>query len=170
MSEGIDTDTVKARLTQALDAIECVGCLHHGSFAFEVSVVSAAFEGKSLLQRHRLVNDALRAEMPKIHALSVKRAVTPSQATTQASQADQHRILCCASASKADEPASKSHSTCPAIASVSQLLLYVQSPTQAGSSSGASSDGENIAALPVSQEKGKLRGPGLDLLLQLHML
>ncbi|GFH26119.1 hypothetical protein HaLaN_24213, partial [Haematococcus lacustris] len=33
----------------------------------------------------------------------------------------------------------------------------VRSPTQAGSSSGASSDGENIAALPVSQEKGKLR-------------
>ncbi|KAL6748563.1 bola protein [Haematococcus lacustris] len=91
MSEGINTDTVKARLTQALDAIECVvidtsgGC----GAAFEVSVVSAAFEGKSLLQRHRLVNDALRAEMPKIHALSVKRAVTPSQATAQASQADQ---------------------------------------------------------------------------------
>jgi len=45
--------------------------------SFEVSCVSHAFAGKSLLQRHRLVNDALRAEMPSIHALSIKKAVPP---------------------------------------------------------------------------------------------
>jgi stress-induced morphogen len=28
--------------------------------------------------RHRLVNDALREEMPKIHALSIKKAAPPS--------------------------------------------------------------------------------------------
>jgi stress-induced morphogen len=42
-----------------------------------VSVVSAAFAGKTLLARHRLINDALRAEMAHIHALSVKRAEAP---------------------------------------------------------------------------------------------
>jgi len=45
--------------------------------SYEVSVVSAAFAGKTLLARHRLINDALRAEMAHIHALSVKRAEAP---------------------------------------------------------------------------------------------
>ena len=45
--------------------------------AFDVEVVAPVFEGKSLLQRHRLVNDALRDVMPTIHALSIKRTVPP---------------------------------------------------------------------------------------------
>jgi len=43
--------------------------------AFDVEVVSHLFEGKALLARHRLINDALREEMKDIHALSIKRAV-----------------------------------------------------------------------------------------------
>lgn len=41
-------------------------------------MVSAAFANKTLLQRHRLVNDALKQEMAAgIHALSIKRAEAP---------------------------------------------------------------------------------------------
>jgi len=54
---------------------------------FKVVVVSDAFDGVALLQRHRLVNAALAAELdgshglanlPAVHALSVK-AKTPKQ-------------------------------------------------------------------------------------------
>lgn len=51
-----------------------------GGGHFNVRVVSAAFEGKSLIERHRLVyaalGDAMRAE---IHALSID-AKTPAEA------------------------------------------------------------------------------------------
>jgi acid stress-induced BolA-like protein IbaG/YrbA len=42
-------------------------------------VVSAAFEGKRLLERHRLVNAALANEMKKLHALSIRKALTPAE-------------------------------------------------------------------------------------------
>ena len=46
---------------------------------FKVIVVSTAFEGKSLIQRHRLVNQALEKELKEsIHALSIQ-ARTPAQ-------------------------------------------------------------------------------------------
>lgn len=46
---------------------------------FSVTIVSDAFNGKSLIDRHRLVNTALADEMKtKIHALSIK-AKTPEQ-------------------------------------------------------------------------------------------
>ncbi|KAL2766275.1 bolA-like protein 2 isoform 2, partial [Daubentonia madagascariensis] len=38
------------------------------STCFRVLVVSAKFEGKPLLQRHRLVNTCLEEELPRIHA------------------------------------------------------------------------------------------------------
>ncbi|MEM4658643.1 MAG: BolA/IbaG family iron-sulfur metabolism protein [Candidatus Methanosuratincola sp.] len=48
---------------------------HH----FEAIVVSSEFEGKGLLERHRLVFDALREQMrEKIHALSLK-TYTPEE-------------------------------------------------------------------------------------------
>eukprot|EP00250_Pteridium_aquilinum_P009686 c1885_g1_i1 orf=251-529(-) len=47
--------------------------------SFLVEIVSSAFEGKRLLERHRLVNSALAEEMKQIHALSVKKAMTPQQ-------------------------------------------------------------------------------------------
>jgi stress-induced morphogen len=45
---------------------------------FSIELESAVFAGKPVLARHRLVNDALREEMPLIHAISIKRAVAPS--------------------------------------------------------------------------------------------
>jgi stress-induced morphogen len=41
--------------------------------SFDVSIISEAFQGKPLIQRHRAVNTALAKEMPSIHALSIKR-------------------------------------------------------------------------------------------------
>jgi len=49
--------------------------------SFEVSIVSAQFQGKAPLARHRLVNKALGSLMDeKIHALSIKSLKTPEQA------------------------------------------------------------------------------------------
>jgi BolA family transcriptional regulator, general stress-responsive regulator len=44
-----------------------------GGKHFRVTVVSAAFEGKPLVARHRLVNDALREQLASgaIHALAL---------------------------------------------------------------------------------------------------
>lgn len=44
-----------------------------GGGHFNVLIVSQVFAGKSLLQRHRMVYEALNGLMPKeIHALSIK--------------------------------------------------------------------------------------------------
>lgn len=45
---------------------------------FNAVIVSSDFEGKSLLQRHRLVNGALSEELKTIHAFSQK-TFTPQQ-------------------------------------------------------------------------------------------
>ncbi len=51
-----------------------------GGGHFDVTIVAAQFAGKSLLQRHRLVYDALGEAMRKdIHALSIH-ALTPDEA------------------------------------------------------------------------------------------
>lgn len=51
-----------------------------GGGHFDVTIVSAEFAGKSLLQRHRLVYDALGEKMRRdIHALSIH-ALTPDEA------------------------------------------------------------------------------------------
>ncbi|XP_054806610.1 protein BOLA2 isoform X2 [Prosopis cineraria] len=47
--------------------------------SFAIEIVSEQFEGKRLLERHRMVNAALDEEMKQIHALSIKKAVTPEQ-------------------------------------------------------------------------------------------
>ena len=48
---------------------------------FEASVVSVAFEGKSLIQRHRMVLDTVRAQIDsdELHALSITSAKTPAE-------------------------------------------------------------------------------------------
>ncbi|KAL7750364.1 hypothetical protein RI367_004137 [Sorochytrium milnesiophthora] len=46
--------------------------------SFDVVIVSPLFDGKPLLQRHRLVNDLLKAEIADMHAFSQK-TYTPSQ-------------------------------------------------------------------------------------------
>ncbi len=45
---------------------------------FEAVIVSKAFEGKGLLQQHKLVYQVLGDRMEKIHALSMK-TFTPEQ-------------------------------------------------------------------------------------------
>ena len=53
---------------------------HGGETHFRVTVVSPAFEGKSALERHRLVNAALKEELAgPVHALAIK-ALTPAEA------------------------------------------------------------------------------------------
>lgn len=52
---------------------------------FNAIIVSELFAGKSLLQRHRLVNTALSEELKTIHAFSQK-TFTPEQWETQQSQ------------------------------------------------------------------------------------
>ncbi|MFM1815052.1 MAG: hypothetical protein RLZ98_1747 [Pseudomonadota bacterium] len=57
---------------------------HHGSPGtgeshFRVLVVSAAFEGRSRLQRHRLINEAVAEQLRDgVHALAIK-ALTPAE-------------------------------------------------------------------------------------------
>ncbi len=47
---------------------------------FTVRIVSAAFTGKTLIQRHRLIHAALADLMHReIHALSITRAKTPDE-------------------------------------------------------------------------------------------
>ncbi|HAS51376.1 MAG TPA: BolA family transcriptional regulator [Gammaproteobacteria bacterium] len=48
---------------------------------FTVRIVSAAFTGKTLIQRHRLIHAALADLMHReIHALSISKAKTPDEA------------------------------------------------------------------------------------------
>lgn len=79
--------TIRAKLSHALepDHLEVMNESHMhavppGSEShFRVLVVSKRFEGLSLLQRHRLVNEALREELSTlVHALAIQ-AKTPQQ-------------------------------------------------------------------------------------------
>lgn len=79
--------TIRTKLTQALapEHLEVINESHMhavppGSEShFRVLVVSPQFEGLSLLQRHRLVNETLREELSTcVHALAIQ-AKTPQQ-------------------------------------------------------------------------------------------
>ncbi|XP_066539642.1 bolA-like protein 1 [Hoplias malabaricus] len=79
--------SIRTKLTQALEPehLEVLNESHMhavppGSEShFKVLVVSPKFEGISLLQRHRLVNEALREELSSsVHALAIQ-AKTPQQ-------------------------------------------------------------------------------------------
>jgi BolA protein len=53
-----------------------------------VHIVSPAFAGKRLLERHKMVNAALAPLMGSIHALSIRKAKTPEEdAAAQQQQA-----------------------------------------------------------------------------------
>ena len=57
------------------------GHRHGGETHFRVNIVSAAFEGKSRIERHRMINSTLAAELTGgVHALAIK-----AQATGEAS-------------------------------------------------------------------------------------
>jgi BolA protein len=52
-----------------------------GETHFRVNIVSAAFEGKSRIERHRMINTALAAELAgPIHALALKAQTTAEAA------------------------------------------------------------------------------------------
>lgn len=52
------------------------GARPEGETHFRVHVVSEAFAGKSLVQRHRLVNEVLKEELEgPVHALAIKAEV-----------------------------------------------------------------------------------------------
>ena len=75
---------IRNKLTEAFapEALEIVNDSHRhaghagspgtGESHFTIKVVSAAFAGKSRLERHRMVNEVLSAELAgRIHALAV---------------------------------------------------------------------------------------------------
>jgi acid stress-induced BolA-like protein IbaG/YrbA len=72
----VTPENVRDYIRQGLDCehIEVEGDGRH----FEAVIVSEAFEGKGLLQQHRLVYQVLGDRMEKIHALSM-RTFTPQQ-------------------------------------------------------------------------------------------
>jgi len=77
----VTPDNVKAYIQQGLDCehIQVEGDGRH----FEAVIVSKAFEGKGLLQQHKLVYQVLGDKMDQIHALSMK-TMTPQQWAAQA--------------------------------------------------------------------------------------
>ncbi len=101
MPEGPIATIIRKKLTTALsptrldiedDSARHAGHHHEGGMDgrpggeshFNVTVVSAAFEGQGRLQRQRAVTALLRAELAgPVHALSI-RALTPGEAETRA--------------------------------------------------------------------------------------
>ncbi|XP_043718516.1 protein BOLA2 [Telopea speciosissima] len=78
---GVTKEEVEATLTSKLNPsrIEVTDTSGGCGASFEIEIVSEQFEGKRLLERHRMVNTALAEEMKQIHALSIKKALTPAQ-------------------------------------------------------------------------------------------
>ncbi|XP_034946560.1 bolA-like protein 2 [Chelonus insularis] len=73
-------DYIQDKLTKELDLehIEVVDQSDGCGNKFAVLIVSKEFEGKTLLQRHRLVNSILKEELKEIHAFS-QSTLTPEQ-------------------------------------------------------------------------------------------
>lgn len=72
-------EILKALIEAALpcESVEVEGDGHH----FYTSIVSSAFAGLKLLERHRLVKDKLKAELDsgELHALSIRQTKTPEE-------------------------------------------------------------------------------------------
>ncbi|KAL5555738.1 hypothetical protein UlMin_037974 [Ulmus minor] len=78
---GVTKEQVESSLTSKLNPthLEVTDTSGGCGASFVVDIISEQFEGKRLLERHRLVNAALEEEMKQIHALSIKKALTPEQ-------------------------------------------------------------------------------------------
>jgi len=76
----VTPDNVRDYIQQGLECahIEVEGDGRH----FSAVIVSTAFEGKGMLQQHKLVYQVLGDKMEKIHALSMK-TLTPAQWANQ---------------------------------------------------------------------------------------
>ena len=90
--KGVVKAAIERKLTEALapTALDVIDESHHhaghghhhpdGESHFRVEVVSAAFVGKSRIERHRLVNALLAEELAsRVHALAIG-ARTPEEA------------------------------------------------------------------------------------------
>ncbi|XP_011627120.1 protein BOLA2 [Amborella trichopoda] len=78
---GVTKEAVEAALTSKMSPshLEVIDTSGGCGASFTIEIVSEQFEGKRLLERHRMVNAALAEEMKEIHALSIKKALTPLQ-------------------------------------------------------------------------------------------
>ena len=77
----ITPDEIKTTLANALPvSLVETQDLTGGGDHWQVILVSSAFEGKGLIEQHRMVNDALKEQLAdqRIHALSLK-TYSPSQ-------------------------------------------------------------------------------------------
>jgi acid stress-induced BolA-like protein IbaG/YrbA len=77
----ITAEEIKATLTQALPiSLVETQDLTGGGDHWQLIVVSPAFEGKGLIDQHRMVNEALKVPIgdQRIHALSLK-TFSPAQ-------------------------------------------------------------------------------------------
>ncbi|XP_057544599.1 protein BOLA2 [Amaranthus tricolor] len=88
---GVTKEEVESTLTTKLSPVhlEVIDTSGGCGASFVIEIVSAQFEGKRLLERHRIVNAALEKEMQEIHALSIKKALTPDQWKQQDSESSQ---------------------------------------------------------------------------------
>ena len=77
---GITPDTLSATLKSKMNIqhVEIEDMSGGCGQAFNAVIVSPDFEKKNLLQRHRLVNSALKQEIAAIHAWTPK-CLTPEQ-------------------------------------------------------------------------------------------
>ncbi|XP_041635544.1 bolA-like protein 2 [Cheilinus undulatus] len=85
---AITEDHIKDKLTKELGAVHVEvedTTSNRCSASFKVLVVSPQFEGKQLLQRHRMVNTCLAKELETIHAFEQK-TLTPEQWEKQKAQ------------------------------------------------------------------------------------
>ncbi|XP_029932653.1 bolA-like protein 2 [Myripristis murdjan] len=84
----VSAEHIKDKLTKELGAthvdVEDTSS-NRCAASFKVLVVSPQFEGKQLLQRHRMVNTCLAEELKEIHAFEQK-TLTPEQWEKQKSQ------------------------------------------------------------------------------------
>ncbi len=91
MSATPAADRIKRALIDALQPLELIledesarhaghaGAKPGGETHFRVDIIAAAFTGKTRIERHRMVNDALAAEFARgLHALRI-RAQTPAE-------------------------------------------------------------------------------------------
>lgn len=85
----ISADEIQSRIVTALpDAQVHVQDYTGGGDHYEAVVVSAAFDGKNAVARHRLVYGALQdAMVERIHALALK-TLTPQEFQAEAEQSD----------------------------------------------------------------------------------
>ena len=84
--ESIIKSKLQAAFAPSALIVENESHRHHGHAGagsdthFRVTIVSPVFEGKSRVERHRLVNDLLSTELGSgLHALAIK-ALTPAEA------------------------------------------------------------------------------------------